>query len=266
MEEDMVYGTGGGGELRQDLFTPEAPGTERSGVVFIHGGGWRGGTRRQFWRHAAHLAELGFVCTCIEHRLSGEAMFPAAVEDAKCAVRWMRSQAKARGMDPDRIGAVGGSSGGHLVAMLGTTAGVAELKGRGGHGGISSHVNAVVAFNGAFDLVSLATKWADEPDNPVRLFLGGTLEEKPEVHRFASPVFHVSGNEPSFLFQHGTADETVPFDQSEGFHLKLTDAAVYAELEAYEGASHGFFNKPPHFQPSLVRMAEFLVEHLGRRD
>src|SRR5262245_30064586 len=106
LKRDAVYGKGGGRELKLNLFLPRAGTGTRPAVVFIHGGGWSGGNRSQFYRQAAYLAsKRGYLGACIEYRLSGEAKFPAAVEDAKCAVRWLRDNAKTYRVDPDRIAA-----------------------------------------------------------------------------------------------------------------------------------------------------------------
>ena len=152
LKRDVTYGKGGGRDLRCDLSLPAADVGGRPGIVFVHGGRWLEGGKRQFASQAAHLAGKGYVCMCIEYRLSGEAIFPAAVEDAKCAVRWLRAHADRLQLDPGRIAACGGSAGGHLAAMLGTTAGAADLEGQGGWAGLSSSVAVVLDINGVSDM------------------------------------------------------------------------------------------------------------------
>ena len=120
VQRDVVYGKGGGRDLHLDLFVPKDKSAVRPGIVFIHGGGWSGGSRGQFQRQAAYLAGKGYVGACIEYRLSSEAKYPAAVEDCKCAVRWMRANAKRLHIDPKRIAVCGGSAGGHLASLLGS--------------------------------------------------------------------------------------------------------------------------------------------------
>jgi acetyl esterase/lipase len=259
MKMDVVYGKGGGRDLKLDLFLPKEGGGARPAVLFIHGGGWQGGTRTQFHRQAAYLASVrGYVGACIEYRLSGEARFPAAVEDNKCAVRWLRASAGTYRIDPERIAAAGGSAGGHLAAMLGLTSKVAGLEGSGGHAGFSSRVNAVVDFNGASDLAALAG--SDRATGPVSRFLGVSHEVDPELYRRASPITHVARGAPPFLFLHGTDDTTIPIDQSRAMVQKLRDAGVMAEIYEAPGAAHGFFNRPPHYEPTLREMEAFLVE------
>jgi acetyl esterase/lipase len=260
LRPDVVYGKGGGRDLKLDLFLPKAGPSPRPGIVFIHGGGWSGGNRHAFYRQAAYLAsKRGYVGACIGYRLSGEAKFPAAVEDAKCAVRWLRANARAYGVDPNRIAAAGGSAGGHLVAMLALTDSAAGLEGTGGNAGGSSRVNLAIVFNGVTDLTPLAGR--AQTSNPVSSFLGAMPAEKPEVYRQASPVTYVSKQAPPFLFLHGTADMTVPIEQAKLLQRKLREVGVQAELDESPGAGHGFFNRPPFYEPTLRRMEAFLVEH-----
>src|SRR4029077_5650098 len=122
-----------------DLYLPKEPGSAKIPcIVVIHGGGWGTGDKTRFAAIAARLAEQGFAAACIGYRLLPEVEFPAPVVDCKAAVRWVRANAAQHGIDPDRIGAIGGSAGGHLVAMLGTSASVNELEGEGGNPGVSS--------------------------------------------------------------------------------------------------------------------------------
>lgn len=260
LRRDVVYGTGGGSELKLDLFLPKAGPSPRPGIVFIHGGGWSGGNRQAFYRQAAHLAsKRGYVGACIAYRLSGEAKFPAAVEDAKCAVRWLRGNAKTYGVDPNRIAAAGGSAGGHLVAMLALADKATELEGTGGNAEVSSRINLAIVFNGPTDLTVLAGR--AQTVNPVSNFLGAMPADKPELYRQASPVTYVNKQAPPFLFLHGTADQTVPIEQAKLLQRQLREAGVQAELEEFPGAAHGFFNRSPFYEPTLQRMEAFLVEH-----
>ena len=158
MESGVVYGVGGGRELRLDLYRPSGGSGPYPAVVFIHGGGWRSGQRGQLSRQAMYLATRGYVCACIEYRLSGEASFPAAIEDCKCAVRWMRAVGtKNYRVDPERIAVSGSSAGGHLALLTGASGGVAELEGSGGWSEYSSRVQLVAAFNPACEFAGRRT-------------------------------------------------------------------------------------------------------------
>lgn len=258
METGVVYGTGGERELKLDLFLPKDAGGLRPAVVFIHGGGWKGGNPGQFHRQAAYLAGLGYVCASIEYRLSGEAQFPAALEDAKCAVRWMRANAEKLQVDTDRVALSGGSAGGHLAAMIATT-GPGLFEGEGGNADQSSVANLAVCFNPVVDLAAMGEA---RPDHPMLVaFLGKTFEEAPEVYANASPITYVDESDPPMLLLHGTEDTTVPYEQAQAFIQRLTDAGVEAELFTAEDAAHAFFNKEPWYTPTVKAMEEFLDKH-----
>jgi pectinesterase len=234
------------------------------GLVFIHGGAWMKGKKTMLRRQAAHMASLGFVAACIEYRLSGEAKFPAALQDAKAAVRWMRANALHYQIDARRIGAVGGSAGGHLAALLGTTQGMKEFEGDGGNAGFPSDVRAVVAFNGVFNL----TKMAGSDDSgrgteAVLAFMGSSYESASERWKAASPVMQVGPKSAPFLLLHGTADNTVPYAQAVEMLDRLKASGVAVELYTADDAKHGFFNSPPYYEPTLKKMEEFFIRTLA---
>ena len=247
-EQNLIYSSPGGRDLHLDLFLPKEGSGPFPAVVYIHGGGWKGGNRNAFRRQAAHMATKGFAGACIEYRLSGEAKYPAALQDSKAAVGWMRANAAKYRIDPQRIGAAGGSAGGHLVALL----------------GVLGDVKAVAAFNPAVDLVSVGKRAPSGAGSSVAEFLGATYAQKPELWAEATPITHVDKNSAVFLFLHGDADTTVPYQQSVDMLNKLKAAGVEAELFTAEGAAHGFFNRPPWFEPALKRMEEFFLRHLAR--
>ena len=262
LRPDLVYATVGSRDLHLDLFLPGAGSGPFPAVVYIHGGGWSAGNRMAFRRQAADMATKGFAGACIEYRLSQEAKYPAALHDSKAAVRWLRANAARFHIDGNRIGAAGGSAGGHLAAMLGTTAGIAEFDGEEGGAGISTRVMAVAAFNPALDFADFAKRDAEAANRAVTLFLGASYADKPELWKAASPVRHVNSRSAAFLFLHGDADSTVPYRQSVAMMEKLKAAGVRAELFTAPGAKHGFFNAPPWFQPALERMEQFFVSTL----
>ena len=248
VEQNLIYSSPGGRDLHLDLFLPKEGRGLSPAVVYIHGGGWKGGNKNAFRRHAAHMATKGFAGACIEYRLSGEAKYPAALQDSKAGVAWVRANAAKYRIDPQRIGAAGGSAGGHLVALL----------------GVLGDVKAVAAFNPAVDLVSFGKSAPTGASNSVAEFLGATYAQQPELWAEATPITHVDKNSAVFLFLHGNADTTVPYQQSVDMLKKLKAAGVEADLFTAEGAAHGFFNRPPWFEPTLKRMEEFFLRHLSR--
>jgi acetyl esterase/lipase len=261
IKTDLVYARYGKRELRLDLYLPKSGAGPFPGVVYIHGGAWRGGNKKAFSRQAAYMAAKGFVGACIEYRLSGEAILPAAVHDAKAAVRWLRANAAAYRVNAARIGAAGGSAGGHLVALLGTTYGIDAGEGEGGNPGVSSRVQAVAAFNPVVDFAVLG-KQGGPAVEPITQFLGVSYAQDPDLWSLASPITHVGKDSAPTLFLHGTKDATVPYQQSVDMMNKLKAAGVHAELFTAEGAAHGFFNRPPWYEPTLQRMEEFFTRTL----
>jgi acetyl esterase/lipase len=244
LRQGIAFTEPGVDALHLDLFLPRQLPSGARGVIYIHGGGWRGGTRRQFWRQAAHLATLGCVGICSEYRLTPEHTYPKQLADAQAAVRWLRRHASELGVDPGRLGAVGGSAGGHLAALLGTTERVVD--------GVSSRVQAVVAFNGVFDLSSGLSAGAE---GPVLALLGGDAGRA----RDASPFWCADATAAPTLLLHGDGDATVPYTQSVAFRDRLRALGVPVHLYTEPGAGHGFFNRPPAFQRPLPVLERFLL-------
>lgn len=248
------------GSLELDLYLPtESPGPFPA-VVYIHGGGWTGGDRTQFQPQAIQMASNGFVGAAIDHRFVPDDVFPAALHDAKAAVRWLRANADTYNIDPSRIGVAGGSSGGHLAALVGTTDGVAEFEG-GGNLGFSSTVQAVAAFNPVIDLVDFWER-GDGATDIIELLLGVSFTDDPELWANASPISHVTAAAAPFLLLHGTTDETVPYAQSVDMMNALSEVGVLAEIFTADRAGHGFFNDFPWREPSLEAMEDFFVRML----
>jgi acetyl esterase/lipase len=261
MEEDIVFSRPSGRELRLDLFTPEEEGSVlRPAIVFILGSAWNGEGKSRMWRQAAHMASLGFVTISIEHRGKADSPYPAAVDDAKTAVRWLRAHADDYRIDPERVGAAGGSSGGHLASFLGVTPHLRSMTPTTEYSEFSASVRAVVAFNPAEDFTAWPRRGTDTAPG---VLLGVSYEENPELWEEASPITHVSASSAAFLLLHGTADRVVPYQQSTEFLDALREVGVRAELFTAEGAGHGFVHSPPWYQPALEQMADFFVETLG---
>lgn len=259
---NIVY-TGGAGPAKQlDLFLPKNGSGPFPAVVYVHGGGWNAGSKTAFRRQAAYMATKGFVGACISYRLSQEATYPAALHDSKAAVRWMRANARKYRINPDAIGAAGGSAGGHLVALLGTTGDLPELEGDRGSAGFSSRVQAVAAFNPVVDFVSIGKRASGNAINSVVQFMGAPYAANPQLWAEASPMTHVSKDSAPFLLLHGNADQVVPYQQSLDMRDKLKAAGVEVELFTGEGGGHGFFNKPPYYEPALAAMEAFFGRKL----
>src|SRR5579863_4756005 len=138
--------------LELDLARPKDPTGKTPAILCIHGGGFRAGKREGWDARCRLLAEHGYAAATVTYRLAPKSPFPAAVEDVKAAVRWLRANAEKYALDPDRIGVVGDSAGGHLAQFLGVTGGVSQFEGSGGNPGLSSKVSCVVSYYGPCDL------------------------------------------------------------------------------------------------------------------
>ena len=227
--------------MQMDVVRPLKGEAPFPAVVCIHGGGFRAGTRQSFLPIAYYLAQHGYVAATVSYRLSPMNQFPAPVEDVKAAVRFLRANAARFQIDPDRIGAVGGSAGGHLALMLGVTGGVAEFEGAGPNLERSSSVQAVVNLYGPTDLTkSYEPGKSVDAAEVLPMFLGGDLEHNRPAHVRASPLYWVSPDTAPTLTVHGTKDNYVAYEHAVWLTERLEAAGVPAKLETIEGAGHGF--------------------------
>ncbi len=248
-ELDVPYAGGDNPHQRLDLLMPRRPTSEGPlpVIVFIHGGAWRGGDRREGLGTLLRVVASGrYAGATIGYRLSGEAIWPAQIHDCKAAIRWLRAHAEEYQLDPDRIGVLGPSAGGHLAAMLGTTGDVERLEGKlGDHLDVSSRVACVVDEYGPAELLAMSESASDiehdAPDSPESKLVGGPIQQRATAARSASPMTYVSADDPPFLIVHGTEDPVVPYDQSERFYDALEQEGVEARLISVEGGGHGGF-------------------------
>ncbi len=210
-------------------------------IVWIHGGGWQSGDKSSGLARVGKWVATGdYVGASIGYRLSDVASWPAQIHDCKAAIRYLRANADQLGIDPDRIGVWGSSAGGHLVSLLGISGDVKELEGDLGTTGISSRVTCVVDYCGPSDFLRFDadSPQLSKPGQPVYKLFGGPLKQKLEMAKQASPASHISQDDPPFLIVHGTADNTVPFDQGVSFYDKQRKAGMNAILIKIEGGSH----------------------------
>jgi acetyl esterase/lipase len=251
IDRDVTYATvGKDRELKLDLFVPEMAEGKLPLIVWVHGGGWQNGSKAG--NMAAPLSMNGYVVASLDYRLSGEAIFPAQIEDCKAAIRWLRAHADKYHIDPDKVGVWGGSAGGHLVALLGT-AGDQKRWDVGEHTDQSSRVQAVCDFFGPADLNEMPGARAPNAEGAVSRLLGGPIAQNKDKARDASPITYVSKDAPPFLICHGTEDPTVPIAQSEKLCDALKAAGVDATLLKVERAGHGFNSEDSDPPASAVR-------------
>ena len=232
IQENVVFGTGGGRDLACDVFTPPDARRDRTAILLIHGGGWQNGDRGQLRGYGVQLARYGYVCVSAEYRLSGEAPWPAQIHDVKAALRWLRASADSLGVDPDKIAISGNSAGAHLALRLAATPNVPVFDGKGGHPDTSSSCAAVVAI-----YPPTALRIGAIGDAIANLFGGKASREAQDA---ASPITYVHRHFPPTLLIHGNADDIVPVEASFSMYRSLADAGAPVELHVYDGAPHAF--------------------------
>lgn len=226
--------------LKLDLYQPEKPKGSPL-VVWIHGGGWRKGTKERCF--ITWLSDHGYTVASISYRYSSAAKFPAQLHDCKGAVRWLRANEKEYGYNATKIFVAGASAGGHLTALMATTSGHKKLEGTvGGNLAHSSTVQGAIDYYGPTDFI-LRSKTqpsrANEKGSVVYDLLGGGAHEKIEAAKLASACYHISKDDVPLLVFHGNKDKTVLIDQSHAIEAKYKQAGLSVEFYTIEGASHG---------------------------
>lgn len=268
IQRDVTYCTPEGVALKMDLYYPPKSDQPSPAAVFVHGGGWTqgdksGGNLIPF----ADLASQGFLVAAVNYRLAPKYKFPAMIQDVKCAVRFLRANAASLNLNPNKIGAWGGSAGGHLVALLGTTDAGAGFDANGTfsggeHADQSSRVQAVVDMFGPADLTVLF-----EGANPrIMQTVFSASGNQDALAAKSSPVTYISKDDPPFLILQGEKDTLVPPSQSQEFYDRLKAAGVPATLVMVKNAGHGFVPTGGAISPSrdeLVKMiGEFFKKNL----
>lgn len=260
----LPYATYGQREMLLDLYRPKERSEPLPAIICIHGGGWFKGERSNMTNLAMALAARGYVTVAISYRLSGEAKFPAAIQDAKAAVRWLRANAKNHGIDPRKIGVTGLSAGGHLAALLATSGGVAALEGDGGNADQSSAVQACLAMGAQSDLLSeRIAGLSSRPDDPFyRTFLGAPLSEARESYAMASPRHHLDVSDPPLLFMSGELDDAST--HADETRSDLEKLGIPTGLVLIPGAPHAFLGRQDAFDICVESSVSFFEKSLGR--
>jgi acetyl esterase/lipase len=230
--KDLEYGRAGSRALLLDLYLPEKSDKALPLIIWIHGGAWMAGSKDSP-SPALRFTTNGYAVAQVGYRLSQEARFPAQIHDCKAAVRWLRANAAKYNLDPNQFIAWGSPAGGHLVALLGTSGGVAELEGNSNDLKTSSRVQAVVDWFGPTDFLHIGDAESNirhnAPDSPESKLIGSALLENKDKAAKASPITYVSKNAPPFLIMHGDKDRTGPFNQSERLYAVLVAALSFPQ-------------------------------------
>lgn len=258
VEKDLVYDTVGERALKLDLYFPATPpATAAPVLVFIHGGGWSGGDKRDYAIYCNKFAGLGYVVASIGYRFAQEAVFPAAVQDVTAAVAWLREHAVSRGGDPARMAVIGGSAGGHLSLMAAYAWDSPEFHRVAPPEGLPSPIRAVVDLYGPTDLTQPV---AQEASQVIR-FLGKRYAEAPEVFKQASPITHLDASDPPTLIIQGTLDNVVPPEQSDLLAERLKALGVSYWYSRIDGWPHTLDIVWDNFAHTSALIHEFLKAH-----
>ncbi len=265
VKKNIDYAGAANARQMLDLFVPKTPADKpRPLVVYIHGGGWEGGSKNDAGVLPALITNGNYVAASVGYRLTNEAHWPAQIHDCKAAIRWLRAHAGENGIDPDRIAVFGISAGGHLVSLLGTTSGDGpkELEGDiGADKGVSTKVSCVINFCGPANFLTFAGKGSiisvEAPGTAITKLLGGPLSANKDAVTAASPVTHITKNDPPFLHIHGTKDNLVPYSQALEFDAALEKAGVPSTLLTGTDGGHVF-----HSKELIEHMKTFLAKHL----
>ncbi|MBV7538925.1 alpha/beta hydrolase [Duganella sp. sic0402] len=244
---DQVYAQYGARCLKLDVYRPQ--GERLPVVVLVHGGGWKAGYRSEFAPMAVRLAQQGYAAVTLSYRLSGEARYPAAVQDVQAALRWVREHAAELRLDPQRLALAGGSAGGQIASLAGVT----------GEG-----VQAVINIDGLSDFTSaLALKHEDDPNkhpSSAGAWFGGRYAEQPALWREASPIQYVRPGMPAMLFI-GSGQPRFSAGREE-MMAKMAAAGVASDKLILQGTPHSFWLFDPWLQATVDASVVFLRQNL----
>jgi acetyl esterase/lipase len=252
---DVPYIANGDAAQRLDIYYPEKPPQQALPlIVHIHGGGWMGGSK--YPCDVRKMTAQGYVVASIEYRFSQVAKFPAQIQDCQAAIRWLRANAKRYFINPDKVGVIGGSAGGHLSALVGVTGGKKVFAAIGGNEDQSDAVQCVCDIFGPKNFASVIEQADNDkniknifkfntPSDPYSELIGAKLSDK-EKTASVSPISYVDKNSPPTLILHGTHDALVPYAQSEEFEAAMKKQGAPVWLQKFPGSGHGgaAFGKP----------------------
>jgi acetyl esterase/lipase len=242
---------------KMDIYFPESGGPWPV-VVYVHGGSWMHGDKSEAAMFASGLNSMGYLVVSLNYRLYPPAAFPAMVEDVKCGIRSLRAHAADYNLDPNRIGAMGASAGGHLVALLGTTEQNSPWE-VGEYLDQSSRVQAVISMAGVMDL---SQTFPDADGNDIETMKRIGFNETNILE--ASPISHVTSDDPPFLLIHGDHDDLVPYQQSQLMYDRLIQAGVPAQLVIVKNGGHSFLESHGPMTPSPMELNLTILEFLNK--
>ena len=259
VEKDVQYSYANIFDLKLDIYYPSAAASPMAVAVYLHGGAWVGGDKSNAASspEVTELIKRGFLVASVNYGLAPQFSILEQIENAKCAIRFLRANTSRFGIDPNRIGVIGESAGGHLAAVLGTADQNAGLDSVGGFTDQSSRVEAVVDFYGPTDLRALFNGYP-----PVVLqALVGTSDPNSAILDKISPLTYVSASDPPFLILQGDEDSVVPLSQSQVLFDKLQAVGVPSILVIVKNAEHSFTPAGGPISPSRTEITAAVVDY-----
>ncbi len=270
---DIPYATLSASQ-KLDIFLPDAMEGPYPVVIFVHGGSFSGGDKRDGEvKPPLKGLERGYAIVGVNYRLSHEALFPANIMDIKASIRWVKAHADDYKLDTARIAIWGDSAGGHLASLAGVASDEVLLDDLSlGNPDHDSRIHVVVDWYGPTDFLEMDAQlmangdgepFHNEPRSPESVLLGRRITEVPDLVALANPENYVTSDDPVFLIEHGDEDPIVPVQQSERFYHKLVSTLGQEKvtLRILEGAGHG--NMPFYRKSNVDFVFDFLDYHLG---
>jgi acetyl esterase/lipase len=258
-KRNITYCKTGRRNLFLDAFYPKQNSRKkRPAILILHGGGWRSGNRVQHYPLAQHLANLGYVCFTPEYRLSTEALYPAAINDIKSALRWVKKNAPKYNIDTTKITVLGFSAGGELAAFMGTTNENAGFEGSGCNLKYSGNVQAVIDIDGTLSFVHPESGEGDDSKktSAATYWFGYSKKENPALWQQASPLTYAGKHTPPTLFINSSADR---MHAGRDDYIKiLSENNIYTEVKGFSNSPHSFCLFDPWFEPTIKYIDGFL--------
>ena len=257
VEEDIIYKETAQRLLLLDIYKSHSLTKPAPVIIFIHGGSWAKGDKKDYLPYCLPFAQKGFVTVSLSYRFSHEAIFPAALEDVNCAIRWLKEHSKEYGIDSSKVALVGGSAGGHLAMMAAYTTDDRQFSSNCKHNS-NSQVQAIVNLYGPTDLT---TDYAVTQE-ATQYLMGVTYDENPNIYVNASPITHISAGDPPTLTLHGSIDKIVPIYQGDILDKTLKQNGVAHEYHRLEGWPHTMDATVPINKYAQAVMTEFFNKWL----
>lgn len=258
LRENVVFGRGGGRDLRCDIYEPATSSAHRTAVLMIHGGAWVRGDKSAMQAQAECLVRRGYVCVAPEYRLTPESPWPAQIHDVKAGMRWLRANAKDLRVDGEKIAVLGNSAGAYLALMLTATPGIAQFEGDGGNPGVASHVAACVAVYPP--VLFYAGNARTSGAVPASSLMGEGATEAMAIA--ASATTYARKDFPPTFLQHGTGDKVVPVTASLRMYEALAKARARVDIHLYAEQPHGWARTPQWIEHTMAEAMVFLDRYV----